>query len=64
MPLRTHWPPTFGKLWLGDSKTDLKMAFTFVRDAVVVENTFQYSTQSTLVGDVIKQLCHGGTESA
>lgn len=48
LPLRTHWPPTFGKLWLGDSKTDLKMDLTFVRDAVVVENTFQYSTQSTL----------------
>lgn len=48
LPLRTHWPPTCGKLWLGESKTDLKIVPTFVRDAVVVENTFQYSTYNIL----------------
>lgn len=54
--------PTSGKLWPGDSKTDLKMVLTFVRDTGCREHI--QILKYFCVGDVIKQLCHGGTGSA
>lgn len=46
-----------GELRLEDSKTELKLVLTFVRDVVVVENTSN-TLLTSCVADVITQLCH------